>query len=114
MSDDFGSPRRVEWHLDNWRRWMRNPELRLEYPSKAAGFIAGGYYTRIEDWEADCDRWCAETINTLIQSLSPAEEAAVHHRYLNAVYRFNREPHYIVLERAKVKLGIGLKKWGIL
>jgi hypothetical protein len=114
MKDEFGTPERVEWHLSNWREWMRHPELHLDYPSKALGFATGGQFTHIEDWEAQVDAWVARTMDALINDLAPIEQAAIYHRYLFSVYRFPREPHYIVLERAKRHIGVGLRHWGIL
>lgn len=111
---DFGSSTRVDFHLENWRLWMRHPELRLECPPKSLGFVAGGNYTSLEDWEAECDAMAAKAVDTLITDLTPVERCALHHRYLHAVFRFSGKPYIEALGSARDAIGRGLRRWGIL
>ena len=100
----------VEEYLDLWVRNMRDPDLRLEAPTKASGFIAGGnggYREPAAEWEAEANGRAVDVINAALSDMSPAEVCAVQHIKLFAVYRF-REPVEAIYANARMKIGVRL------
>lgn len=86
---EFEPPPLVDWHLRNWRDWMRRDSLHLGYPSKSAGLHTGGISgpDAFDHLCESADEHAAIVINGVIDDLVPAESAAVHYIYLHAVYR---------------------------
>ena len=85
---------RLGFHLGNWAAWMRSGEHVKGYKHGAAGCVGGGYYGDFEDMVATADRHTAAIMDTLINDLPPAQSCAVHHTWINAVYRFKSEMAY--------------------
>jgi len=81
---------RLEWHFDNWRKWMRDGVLTEGYPAKSSGFIGGGLSRTFDEMVESADTRCAEIVDAVVNSLSSAQRAAVYHQYLYAVFRFPR------------------------
>ena len=82
-------PERLDWHLLNWRDYMRTGSTRgLGAPTSACGFVGGGYNNDFDSMCLEADSRAAKAMDGLISSLTAAQQAAVHHRYLTAVYRF--------------------------
>lgn len=107
-------PDRLEFHLENWSRYMRSPGLMIWYKNKASGTVGGGYSQTFDELCDGADLACAEAVNAIINGdLTPAESCAVHHEYLEAAYRFPREPIDVVLPRARQKIADGLERKGI-
>lgn len=94
----------VDSRLKMWARWMRHPETRLGYPSKAAGFLCGGVSGEdgFQHWGEGLDSAAVVIINRMVDDLQPDESAAIHHHYLHAVYRMRDLPGS--LERAVARL----------
>ena len=82
---------RLEFHFDNWRRWMRHDAATDGYPGKAAGCVGGGYSQSFDDMVDAADIRCAMIVDALVNSLTPLERAAIYHRYLYAVFRHGRD-----------------------
>ncbi len=73
--------------LQEWADWNRRYAPRLGYSPKVAGFQTGGI---VSDGEADysaVDQARFEIVDTCVDELPPDQRAAIHHRYLCAVYR---------------------------
>ena len=104
---------RLEFHLDNWRRWMRSDVITDGAPNRAAGCIGGGYSRSFEDMIDSADVRCALTVDALIEGLSPGQRAAIHHCYLRAVFRFPRGNYEDLLAEAKRRLDLGLMARGV-
>lgn len=82
---------RLEWHLLNWRDYMRTGGTRgLGAPTSACGFVGGGYNNDFDSMCLEADSVAAKIMDALILSLTPVQQAAVNHKYLRAVYRFPR------------------------
>jgi len=80
---------RLDWHLDNWASYMRTGGTRgLGAPTSACGFVGGGYNNDFDSMCLEADSRAAKAMDGLISSLTPAQQAAISHRYLHAVYRF--------------------------
>ena len=105
---------RTEWHLLNWRDWMRSGEHVRGYPHGAAGCVGGGYTSDFDDMVASADRRCAAIMDALIGDLTPGQQCAIHHVYLMAVWRFrDAETLEAVLEGAKAELRKGMDRRGL-
>lgn len=102
------SDERLDWHLENWTRWMKSGGVSLGY--------ARMYQVGRMDFEAMChavDRWAARVVDAAIDSLAPADRAAVYHRHLAAIFRFPRESVDAVYRRARERLKIDLSRRGL-
>jgi hypothetical protein len=80
---------RLEYLLENWRDWMRHDNNRLGYPTHTLVAVGGGG-SCIDAFEIMCDEVDekqAKQLDALIDSLAPSQKAAVHHKWLSAVYR---------------------------
>jgi len=77
--------------LEDWARWQREYSVFLGAPRRSLGFDLGGSAVTAESGEQnrevdDRDRW--RVVDACIDSLKvPAQRAAIHRRYLSAVYR---------------------------
>lgn len=75
--------------LLDWAEWQQSYRIRLGYPQKSVGLSSGGSVsdTSGDDYSAVDDARC-EIVDKCIDDLpSPAHRAAIHHRYLSAVFR---------------------------
>ena len=82
---------RVARHLENWRDYMRTGGTKgLGAPTKAAGFVGGGYNNDFDSMCLEADSVAARAMDALILGLTPVQQACIHHKYLSAVYRFPR------------------------
>lgn len=78
----------IEWHLDNWARFMRVNKLRIGYPTKCLGFETGGS-AGVEEFDhlADkCEITAAAEFDACVESLKPPRRCAIHHTYLGSKY----------------------------
>jgi hypothetical protein len=106
----------IEFQLENWARWMDSGRSVNRLPTKASG---GAENASSLDWD-NCvaaydalDVRLAVTCNAVIASLAPAEQCALQHRYLDAVYRFPRGNFEVMLLAAKRELAAGLIRKGV-
>lgn len=107
------SEARLEWHFDNWRRWMRNDTVTDGAPHKAAGCVGGGYSQSFDDMADASDIRCARVLDALVSSLSHSERAAINHQYLYAIFRFPRENFQELLDAARLKIAKWLVERGV-
>jgi hypothetical protein len=103
---------RVEWHLENWGRWMRSGSAVSGFPHRACGCTSWG-----DAWDDDTvleasERVSAKAVHAIIEGLALAERLALNCRYLAARYADSRQ--YIgALATARENVGAGLKRRGI-
>lgn len=103
---------RLEWHLDNWRRYMKAGEGILGYNGHSAGFVSGGNSRDFDDMVDAADMRCAKAVNTIIEGdLSPGQRIAIYNAYGLAVFR-QRDPEGM-LAAAKAVIERVLKAKGI-
>lgn len=108
----FHAPDQTERLLLDWARWMRRGVLTGGYLNSAVGCVGGGYSTSFEDMLEATQVRIDRTIDAIIHGLPPAQICALHHAYLNAVYRFRDfEP---TLLQAKAQVGIEARRRGVL
>ena len=82
---------RVVSILEDWARWQRAYSVFLGAPRRSLGFDLGGSAVTAESGEHNRevdDRDRCRVVDACIDSLKvPAQRAAIHRRYLSAVYR---------------------------
>lgn len=107
----FGTPDRVEYHLDNWARSHREYEEVRGFPSYTPGTVNWSLKSDNEGLLNRCDAQAAAVMEVIVNDeLPPAESCAIHHRYLHAVFRFPRDNYARLLEQAKVHIGVALSR----
>jgi len=113
-------PERVDRALIAWAAWMHvrpADEMELGYPSRVKPWIGGGESQRGEDWSETQEQsvrvFICETMNALVESLPPAQQAAVGHIYCGDAYRFPRDNLFELMEAAAVTLMLGMNKRGV-
>jgi hypothetical protein len=110
---------RLEFHFDNWRRWMKKDEVTVGAPRTAAGCVGGGYSQSFDDMADASDVRCARIMDALVSSLEHMERAAIYHRYLYAVFQYGSNPEEtrVLLSRsmysARLKIGAWLVVRGV-
>lgn len=80
---------RLEYLLENWAHYMRQPSHKLGYPSRSLCICSGGAASddAFESMCDDMDTGHAITLDAMIDSLPPAQSCAIHHKWLHAVYK---------------------------
>jgi len=77
--------------LEDWARWQRAYSVFLGAPRRSLGFDLGGSAVTAESGEQNrevADRERCKIVDACVDSLEvPAQRAAIHRRYLSAVYR---------------------------
>jgi hypothetical protein len=106
------APARVEWYCGNWADWMLRSNDARGYGPGAVGFNSTGSLS-FEDMCAAGDVRVARITSTAIEDLPVVERVAIHHAFLQAVWRFNREPFEMVYPRAIANLGERLERKGL-
>lgn len=104
---------RLEFHFDNWKRWMKKDDVTDGYPGKACGCVGGGYSQSFDDMVDAADVRCARIVDSVVNSLTPVERAAIYHEYLYAVFRSGREDLKVVLDRARLRVAGWLVERGV-
>lgn len=105
---------RFEAIMDNWRRWMRGPSLKLDGPKRSAGLSTGGYSQPLEELCEIPDFQDVLKVDALLGDMMRTRHAhycAIHHAYLQAVFRFR--DYQGILDEAKASLRAGLKARGV-
>jgi hypothetical protein len=102
--------------LKEWADWSRGYRMRIGYPERSPGFATGGgVVTRdTSDEQADdaANQRC-DIIDRCVDDLrEPAQRAAIHHCYLQAVFRM-RDYDTSLLD-AHAALDIAFRRKGIL
>ena len=75
---------RLEWHLENWRDYMRRPSSKLGYPSRSM-VVASGGDSAVDVFEEMCesaDATSAMTMDAMIDSLKTPQRVAIYHQWL--------------------------------
>src|SRR4051812_49096471 len=112
MADCPVARRMVERCLALWVTYMHGESKPAGCPRRASGGLMNYTTVDLENVAAyeNLDTDLARKTDSVIESLTVVERAAVHHTYLHAVYRFNREALPAILERAKGKIEVGLRR----
>lgn len=114
QADDLRKIQSLVGLLESWANWQKGYRLKLSYPSKSAGFESGGYVSRTFDELAEeSDSDICQLIDYAVSDLLPVQSAAIHKRYLAAVFRFERANYPEALTEAHMTLICTLPKKGV-
>jgi hypothetical protein len=104
--------RRLDVALDTWAQWAQAPDGSMSYPNHSA-VMQNGTGDAWEVWCDEADKTLAKAVDAILWSMPPAPRAAVHRRYLQAVFRFPRDNYADALLDARQRIAIGLRKRGL-
>jgi hypothetical protein len=112
---EFGTPERVEWHLDNWRRWMRSGQEVDGHARQSSGLSDGGTSKGFDEMAEAEDRRCAKVVDAILDYLPPHQRIAVYieRRIMLRVTRFEQANYDQNLKLAKAALGRELARRGV-
>ena len=111
----FGTADRVEWHLDNWRRWMRSGQEVEGYARAAMGCSDGGTSKGFDEMVESEDRRCAKIVDAILTNLPAPHRMAIYmeRRIMAKVFRFERMTYDQALKAGKDALGRELSRRGV-
>lgn len=98
---------RADWHMENWRRWMRSCEAGKGYPHKSAGLASGGSAGG-EEFDCMCeeaDRHAAKVSDSIIDGLKLLDQRyplAIWNVYLGRVWTYRGDPKTLFIEAADI------------
>lgn len=99
--------------LEDWAAWQSTYRPKTGFKSRSAGFVALGLQS-FEDMCERSDNVTMRTIDASIDSLEPAQSAAINRRYgVCAVFRFPRQNYEQVLIEAHNRLIVICKRKGV-
>lgn len=115
MKAEFGTPVRVEWHLENWRRWMRSGTEVDGHQRSSSGMSDGGTSKGFDEMVESEDRRCAKIVDAILDNLPPTERIAiyVHKGIMGRVFKFVRLTYDQALHAGKEALGRELSRRGV-
>ena len=100
--------------LHDWAKWQASYRPRNGYPGHAAGFSQGGGLSSFEDMCEQSDNTTMRTIDASIESLVPAQAAAINRCYgVCSVFRFPRLNYEDLLIIAHESLIVIVKRKGV-
>lgn len=76
--------------LENWAEHISGYRARLGHPTKVSLLSNGGRSKSIDDMMDESDYRINQTVNGCVESLEPAQEAAIMTKYTGASWRFPR------------------------
>jgi hypothetical protein len=106
------APERIEWHLLNWQRWMRHggmPHFHVRALSLGSGFSSR---TSFDDMCDSNDQRLAHATDAVIRDLGVEYRLALESFYLGRRWTLVLMLTPTV-DEARVRVGIGLTKQGI-
>lgn len=111
----FGTPDRVEWHLDNWRRWMRSGQEVEGYARESMVVCSGGTSKGVDEMAETEDRRCAKTVDAILLNLPAPQRIAIYveRGIMGKVFRFERTSYMQALADGKAVLGRELSRRGV-
>lgn len=111
----FGAPERVEWHLENWRRWQRSGQEVDGHATCSLGMSSGGTSKGFDEMVETEDRRCALIVDAILDNLPPAQRIAIYTErgIVKQVFRFARQTYAQALQAGKEALGRELGRRGV-
>lgn len=111
----FGTPERVEFHLENWRRWMRSGQEVDSLPHASNGLSCGGTSKGFDEMVEAEDRRCAKIVNAILDNLPPVQRIAIYieRKIMGRVFKFVRVSYEQALADGKAALGRELSRRGV-
>lgn len=111
----FGAPDRVEFHLENWRRWMRSGQEVDGHQRASSGMSDGGTSKGFDEMVETEDRRCAKIVDAILDNLPPTERLAIYMErgITGRVFQFRRQTYEQALAAGKEALGRELSRRGV-
>lgn len=111
----FGTPERVEWHLETWRRWMRTGQEVDGAPRASSGLSDGGTSKGFDEMVEAEDRRCAKIVDAILDNLPPVQRIAIYQYkgITGRVFKFVRVSYEQALTDGKAALGRELHRRGV-
>lgn len=111
----FGTPERVEWQLDNWRRWMESGQEVDSLPGRSSGCSDGGTSKGFDEMVEAEDRRCAKVVDAILDNLPPVDRIAIYQErgITGRVFRFERKTYAQALIDGKAALSRELARRGV-
>lgn len=103
----------IDYHLDNWARWLCRGGGTRGYPARAVGCTSWGDAWDDEDRHARIADQHAAITDAVIADLPHAERLAILHRYAIAVVRWRPGVYAEALARGREKVRRGLTRRGV-
>lgn len=112
---EFGTPARVDWHLDNWRRWMRSGQEVDGHARSSSGVSDGGTSKGFDEMVEAEDRRCAKIVDAILDNLPPVERIAIYieRGIMGRVFEFKRMTFHQALVAGKNALARELARRGV-
>lgn len=103
--------------LTDWAEWMRSYYPNIGYPTRVPLLSTGMWSSSFEELLDQVDKQSMRAIDASVDSLQPANKAAIYRRYeICSVWRYPR-PNYtyeMALSDAHDQLMITLKRKGVI
>lgn len=111
----FGTPERVEFHLDNWRRWMRSGQEVDGHARQSQGLSDGGTSKGFDEMVESEDRRCAKVVDAILDNLPAPQRIAIYveRGIMGRAFRFERLTYENALHLGKAALGRELSRRGV-
>jgi hypothetical protein len=111
----FGTPDRIEFHLDNWRRWMRSGREVDGHARQSQGLSDGGTSKGFDEMAEAEDRRCAKVVDAILDNLPPVQRIAIYieRGIMGRVFTFVRVTYHQALTEGKAALGRELARRGV-
>lgn len=109
------SEQRLTWHLENWAYFQRDRQSDYgeTYSGKDSSGARSNSSKAFDDLVYEVDARCSEAVTVILSELTPVQQAAIHNKYLDGVYRFPRNNFEEALAQARVFVRAGLMRRGI-
>jgi hypothetical protein len=111
----FGTPERIDWHLDNWSRWMRSGQEVDGHARESSGLSNGGTSKGFDEMVESEDRRCAQIVDAILDNLPPAHRISIYMErgIMGRVFTFVRMTYSQALAEGKAALGRELARRGV-
>lgn len=115
LAVEFGTEDRVEWHIENWRRWMRSGKEVDGFEHRACGMSDGGTSKGFDEMVEAEDRRCAKIVDAILDNLPPPQRIAIymHTGIMGRVFQFTRITYHQALTQGRGALGRELARRGV-
>ncbi len=108
MTDDD-----LRFELGEWAIWMGGYNPNIGFPSRVPIISGGGGSPTFEELLEHSDAVKMKAIDASVDSLAPAQKAAIHRRYgICGVWRFPRDNYQQMLDAAHDALHITMRRKG--
>lgn len=102
---------RLDWHLQNWRRWMQTGGKTVFHVGGGIGLQGFTHYDTDGEYDKS-DTQTAIIVDAVIRGLAQGEQEALASEYLGAAWR-RATPLHLVLVVARHGVQMGINRRGL-